>query len=415
MLNAAAEASPKAVRTAYRHLLRGINAAAHFSRPAASNLQRLYRTQYEQVHSQQNDVNPEKTVHKTLLFLLSASHSPVLSAAAAATWKEAYLAHPTTFAKFDTFRSQRSLRLEARAALKKQRVNAAKDGKSSAPGRRTEDELALAGILSPPDDLPQRSAGSHRTLAHKVTRNLASLTYHHLSPHTRMMGLHKRAGGTDASTVPRLTRSRLRASGIFSEDEVEEMGAAGSSSGRTANREHLPSLLIPAKPITGPKLPTGTSQMRWDGQKPVQSFSPAAAAIGTHEGSENAAPTTDEIQRLQTRVEELAGRYMQLKNAAEAKGKSDVPSSPKSQHKGKSSKHKPADPLAAAKEALTQIKGRLKAATKAAQKQREERLIELLPIQALHSLVKDAEKSSGGVWLGATRFGMRARGEWLPP
>ncbi|KDN42202.1 hypothetical protein K437DRAFT_257979 [Tilletiaria anomala UBC 951] len=418
-------------RSTYRHLLRAVTPATHFSRPAAKNLKRLLQTEYKGAIASQvpsGAANPDELAHhgasriyacmipsdpgssltcdlfrtvasRTVQFLLSAAHSPPFSDAQMRAWKVKYRRPRSVEAAFESGRSLRSIKAvqkRQRRELLRRAATAADAGGSSGKGAYVDAATALR--KSRKDRARGRAASfaslfpqGNRTLAHAVTTNLASLTYHHLSPNTRMQPLWRTHGGTDSSTVPRLTQQSIRAAGFAGAHELAGDGDAGEHDAGmyiadAVPRQHTLSLIVPPKPILGPRQPAGAQHKRWDGQRVAQTFAPLASAGD---------PDSD-AARLLHRSEELRQRYEAV--AAQQHG------------------HGGAESAAAqsAKREWKEMRGRWKSAVKTTQRERAEREREARPVRALAKLVRDAQQGSG-VWLGARRFGMKEQGKWLIP
>ena len=119
-------------------------------------------------------------------------------------------------------------------------------------------------------------------LAHRCVANLASLTYHHLSPNTAMQ--RKRAGGSSTSTAP---RKQSVVNEAFAEMDAGTTDTAGGM--------HLHVLHVAPRPVRGP---VGSKPMYWDAQHPEKHL----ANVEDH----------GEMERLERHVEELAEQHATL-------------------------------------------------------------------------------------------------------
>ncbi|CAD6972560.1 unnamed protein product [Tilletia controversa] len=194
-------------RMVYRRLLRAVRASVKFHKPAASNLRRALRGEFVAALSNTSgdpaDVHFEHSARNTIALLLSSAFSPRRDA-------------------FDTSHIAGAKVLAAQTA-------------SARPGPSTATSSSLHKSATEDDDDPTL----HHTLAHKVVENLASLVYHHLSPHTQMQPLSKRGGGTQqVMLVSGRTSSRSRSSSNSQNDiALDVMGGDGPEERYRASRE----------------------------------------------------------------------------------------------------------------------------------------------------------------------------------
>ncbi len=300
------------------------------------------------------------------------------------------------------------------------------------------------------------SSAGGLTLAHKVTTNLASLCYHHLSPHTRMMRPDKRRGGSSsanpASSSSSSTASAARRAAqqlaLFDPDSVGDPFASSPSSSSGAGaapEERIRLLTVPPKPIVGPKVASGSGSgvgssssagagaKLWNGQRPPASAIPADAPIPASTGEGEGGD--ERLARLERKVSALRERYEAMRKqllsekmlppssdgAQQGRGSgSSRPSSP-SAKSGSKGRARAADPQAQAQAQVDAARldfrtaaGELKALRRAAQRAAAQSEMLGRPMQTLAALVAQAQRTSGA-WLGAKRFEVRARGGWLPP
>ncbi|KAE8195942.1 hypothetical protein CF335_g4974 [Tilletia laevis] len=355
----------------YRRLLRAVRASVKFHKPAASNLRRALRGEFVAALSNTSgdpaDVHFEHSARNTIALLLSSAFSPRRDA-------------------FDTSHIAGAKVLAAQTA-------------SARPGPSTATSSSLHKSATEDDDDPTL----HHTLAHKVVENLASLVYHHLSPHTQMQPLSKRGGGTQqVMLVSGRTSSRSRSSSNSQNDiALDVMGGDGPEGdwtnqwGRGQNDSpfsgeyRIPSLQVSSKPVRGPM---GQRPNRWDGQKPMSVFLMQQQQQSSNGETTSTAKSSDSLTALQNRVLYLVERY---RASREAEGESSNRTQKLLQE-------------------VRQVRGVLRSATKKAEQEERKRAVEKLPQQWLHDLVRNAEES-GEAWLGGQRFGKWNRGEWLPP
>lgn len=199
-------------------------------------------------------------------------------------------------------------------------------------------------------------------LAHRCVANLASLTYHHLSPNTAMQ--RKRAGGSSTSTAP---RKQSVVNEAFAEMDAGTTDTAGGM--------HLHVLHVAPKPVRGP---VGSKPMYWDAQHPEKHL----ANVEDH----------GEMERLERHVEELAEQYATLVaqlGAAHAQTK-------------------------AAKTKLVDLRGSLKGMRKMAANRRTEAVLAQCPKDALVDVVKGLAHAER-LCLGVPRWQRWRDGGYLAP
>ncbi|WFD28662.1 hypothetical protein MNAN1_003675 [Malassezia nana] len=196
----------------------------------------------------------------------------------------------TRFSRTRTRSIRQLLRADAEAAMQKAHITADE-------AQRTMSLLVLASLSRQPlegPDMPSRpfsdSLAAH--LAQRIVRNLASLSYHHLSPHTQMQPLHRRTGGSSSNTNKKPGSAMLDAL-LSKADEPydnEQTPPAGL---------RLEALTVTPKPVRGPVQYRHTY---WDGQqtdKHVRAAGHAGSAHGT-------------LHELQERLDELRAQHSQL-------------------------------------------------------------------------------------------------------
>lgn len=218
--------------------------------------------------------------------------------------------------------------------------------------------------------------------AHRIIRNLSSLCYHHLSPHTRMQPISRRIGGTDTTTL----RRRRGSNGLKSK-VLDGASLAMKSFELPATRINaappdltvLPSLVVASKPIRGPIANPFSRRFlpgRWDGQKTVRIIQTTDAFVAHLESM------VESLSEETERAEERFGRYSIEVQELRTK--------------------------------IKKVKGEVKGAIKTRQKVDDRRAIQSGPADILHSVITKAQ-ANNGIWLGARRFEKWASGAWLPP
>lgn len=278
----------------------------------------------------------------------------------------------TRFSRTRTRSIRQLLRADAEAA------NRAPDSDSTTYAQRTMSLLLLASLSRQPmegPDMPSRphtdSLAAH--LSQRIVRNLASLSYHHLSPHTQMQPLHRRAGGSSSNTNKKPGSSVLDAL-LSSADEWD----AGDEEARPAGLR-LDALTVAPKPVRGP---VQYRHIYWDGQhtdKHVRAASDAGSAHGT-------------LSELQDRLDRLREQHVQLVHEFGAK------------HARAQAVH----------DKYVQLRGTVKSLRRAEeQRSTQERLMQC-PADMLCEVI-DAAAATESLWLGRARWAMWRRGEFLPP
>ena len=473
----------------YRQLLRALRSACQHSKPARKNLQRLYRTEFEAhlVKTSSGEAShgsvSSSWLRETIRFMLSAAHSPVISSEAMKSWKTCNADH------LDPLTIKRAFLLgQSETSLSKERKRARKEASGKLLPRVEESgdpelELEDARWLSTLDSQPMNEADEghdsgepaadspqpfrvpvpsrENTLAHRVLVNLSSLTYHHLSPNSRMIPLSRRTGGTSASTAPKLTTRKVQDAGFRSINELyqndsddtapDTQRALTSLTLQESPREHVASLLVPPKPIRGPKQAPGLPNRRWDGQKVVQSFGTLPPALGSSDlasddaferiPAESTADDSDgttithgdeNLTRLQRRASESQQAYETLRQQRydHLHQHSSDPSSNGGQDSAQSAAPRNAkrsdvpteQKVAAARSLWREARGHYRTALKAIERAQEKHRRQSIPVLWLENVVRAAQNSAGqpeedggGVWLGAARFKIRALNGWLPP
>lgn len=216
-------------------------------------------------------------------------------------------------------------------------------------------------------------------LAHRVIYNMASLCYHHLSPHTQMQPFTKkrRVGGTDAANLRRrrsIKTTKIHTSPLDSFENDDEPGASASA----IASQVLPSLVVLPKPLRGP-MRTGDvrplASSRWDGQRPIPMIQTSPAYMAHLQQTVDATG-----KRIREAKERDGGDSAEVKRLTEQ---------------------------------IRSEKGELKAATRKREKEQQRDAAQFDAAILLQSLVKRAEDSSGA-WLGGNRMSRWARGAWLP-
>lgn len=205
------------------------------------------------------------------------------------------------------------------------------------------------------------SASHAAHLAHDLTANLASLTYHHLSPNTPMQ--RKRVGGTSSSTAAR------KQSVV-----TEALSALDDTSSEPTSTQHVDVLRVLPKPVRGP---AGFKPVYWDAQHPEKHLRASSAA---------------ELEALQTRLTELAEQYAALTEAHGPKDRRTID----------------------AKARMVDLRGSLKGMRKAEANRHAEEELAARPKRALYDLVRGLAASES-LWLGVPRWTRWKNGEYLAP
>ena len=242
---------------------------------------------------------------------------------------------------------------------------------SPVAAERTMTFFLLSALYQRPVAQPERKEGppwrpsnfsEAAHLAHSCVANLASLTYHHLSPNTAMQS--KRVGGSSSSTAP---RKQSVVSEAFS-----EMDAGPSDAAANIN---LNVLQVQPKPIRGP---VGSKPVYWDAQHPEKHL----AAVRNHA----------EMDTLQERLNVLAAQYADLVE----------------QH---GADHKLSQ---AARAKLVDLRGSLKGMRKAVAKSAADQAFAQVPKDALYDVVNGLADSAQ-VCVGLPRWTRWRRGDYLAP
>ena len=298
-----------AVRQAYRHLLRAASAATRYSRPAARSVRQLLRADVEAT-VRHGPSDPQCAAEHTMtLLLLSALHN-----------------------------------------------------------RPVHGPAGPSGESWVPSSVSDASA-----LAHKLVHNLASLSYHHLSPNTQMQPKARRAGGTTKSTALQRPSAVARA---LAEDEDGTPPESQVQVERPGLK--LSVLRVAPKPVRGP---VGHRPEYWDGQHPEKHLRAA-------EGGEE----QRELDAVERRIKHL-GEALTASNEEHGR---DHPES------------------TALHSQLIEMRGTLKAIRRAQDRRLAEERLAQRPIAAMEQ-VASALADQEALWIGAARWQQRRRGEWLPP
>lgn len=207
-------------------------------------------------------------------------------------------------------------------------------------------------------------------LARHIVRNLASLSYHHLSPNTQMQPRKRRAGGSDTDTTQ---KTSVLSHALGADDGLNEREEG-------APLARLNILTVAPKPVRGP---VHHRPVYWDGQRPEKHMRMASDA---------------ELSALHTHVE-MQDRLTALKDHAD-KLKNEL-----------GANHKQ---TMAAREKFGQLQGTLKTMRRAAERQRQLEQLKQSPANLLHEIVH-AGAAREQIWMGVPRFTKWQRGEFLPP
>ncbi|KAJ9479247.1 hypothetical protein PHBOTO_002711 [Pseudozyma hubeiensis] len=239
-------------------------------------------------------------------------------------------------------------------------------------------------------------------LAHRVVSNLASLTYHHLSPHTQMQSrthlkqnrarkpqklssLARVLGKVEAdlSLDPSQASSETGLSDVFSGKSQNYGGGPSDGSGETmlnALHMRLGFLMPSVKPVRGP---VSSRLKEWDGQN--------ADRIASEGGLRQMESDLKTIERLladHDHVQRDKGARMPqpalLKQVQQLKGEAE------------------------------ELRRKIKATTRALAQVEAQKQLESIPIEHLSDLVAAAQDSQQ-VLLGKNRWLRRKNGEFLRP
>lgn len=228
----------------------------------------------------------------------------------------------------------------------------------------------------------QKEATKGNLLAHRIIRNMASITYHNLSPHTRMQPLCKdrRIGGTDTGSLRRRrslhVKKRASPSAL---DSFEIESATSSLTGPTVEAEVLTSLQVMPKPIRGPIVPILARKNKvaaWDGQR-TEALLQESPAYQAH---------------LQSKVDLHRARIEDLR----AQPNPDFKKIEKATYE------------------MRQERGPLKGALKRKADADERAAIQAEASNLLWRVASEAQRNTGA-WMGASRISKWASGAWLPP
>lgn len=210
-------------------------------------------------------------------------------------------------------------------------------------------------------------------LSQRIVRNLASLSYHHLSPHTQMQPLHRRAGGSSSNTNKKPGSAVLNAL-LSHAEELETQDEQARPAGL-----RLDALSVTPKPVRGPVQYRHTY---WDGQhtdKHVRAASDAGSAQGT-------------LQELQDRLDQLREQHTKLVHELGAK------------HARVQTVH----------EKYVQLRGTVKSLRRAEEQRVTQERLRQCPADMLCDVV-DAAAATESLWLGRARWELWRRGAFLPP
>ncbi|WFD20949.1 Coronin-like protein crn1 [Malassezia caprae] len=244
--------------------------------------------------------------------------------------------------------------------------------------QRTMSLLLLASLSRQPiegPDMPSRpyteSLAAH--LSQRIVRNLASLSYHHLSPHTQMQPLYRRAGGSSSNTNKRPGSAVLDAL-LSSADEQD----AATEQARPAGLR-LDTLTVMPKPLRGPVQYRHTY---WDGQH-TDKHVRAASDAGSGHGA---------LHELQDRLDRLREQHVKLVHELGAK------------HARVKAVH----------DKYVQLRGTVKSLRRAEEQRSTQERLRQCPADMLCEVI-DAAAATESLWLGRARWAMWRRGEFLPP
>jgi hypothetical protein len=188
----------------------------------------------------------------------------------------------------------------------------------------------------------------------------------------------RRTGGTDSSKLRRrrsATKGRVvRASAMDS----FESDPGYSASSTMVEAEVLPSLVVMPKRNRGPVVPTEARRFgssRWDGQRPVPTIQSSPSYIA----------------HLQAIIDATGEELNRTRERHGAEGRATL----------------------AVLERIRREKGDLKSALKKKEREDDRNAIMSEASSMLHCVVRNAQLNCGA-WLGSSRFGRWAKGEWLP-
>ncbi|KAN0063390.1 hypothetical protein ACQY0O_004556 [Thecaphora frezii] len=379
------------LRHAYRALLRRVPASVRFSRPATSNLARLLRTEIQ------------TRIEAPLPRSASASERSPLSPAQRSEIRGA---------------RQRTLALLLASSHSPRRTPTSTPSASSGGGAGLDLDVAAAAAknataattVAAPGDNAAGWSRLRQTLAHRLVANLSSLTYHHLSPHTRMQSLTKRRAAAEGKPKPLSSLARLLHRTDDRDGIAEGLASESCASGvinATADRIDL--LRVPPKPVLGPK---GAKLPVWDAQDPDKLRS-AASVVAPQEASasgNNAASVAErDIETLRRGHNDLARRRDALKPTAQSQGAGAAERSQAKREVAQIEKQQTKLQVE-----IKMLERKLKTLQRSSAKQDREKRIQSIAIDLLADTVSRAQ-SNEKVWIGKSRWGIRRRGGWLPP
>lgn len=277
----------------------------------------------------------------------------------------------------------------------------------------------LAWNPSPSKATVKAETELHHTLANEIIKNLSSLTYHHLSPHTQMQALNPNRRGLKKPMLAGAHASNAaRAQPGMTSDDValDELGGTSdafamdnSSFSPFSSQYHIPSLQVPPKPTRGP---VGSKPKRWDGQNPT-----VILALGQQrQRSDSQASSTTAmatIQSLEARVAVLREQHAIAKQKEESDGTTlgGEKSASNANRRKPNSNASPADQLL---RQMREVRGVLKSTRFQFEKEQRNRAIVSLPQERLKELIRNVEATER-VWVGGERMSKWAKGEWLSP
>lgn len=352
--------SNEVISRLYRSVLRSSASAVRFSRPATLNSRRYLRD--DLAHELKLDkVDPNSARHAQLRHYAETTSAFHLSSAISARELAEY------DARYTAFRSDRDRQTEA---VETQTIDTA-----------TEKSQPVV-----------THARYQVSLPHRVISNLASLTYHHLSPNTRMQKkpvrlpeAKKSKPATSVKTIARVLAKREQAASSENDGETSPSLSEGDYRELLGDRGFDANVLRRCLSFLqpSPKARRGPFQSRspsWNGQDFAKLESPGVLAV-----------LQEDLDILQDVERRLSSRDTMTYHAA--------PSSKVLQ--------KMRDEIA---QIQVQIKGKL---TRAKQRAETEQF-EAISIDMLANLVSSAQ-STEKLWIGQKRWLARQRNDFLPP
>ncbi|EPQ26499.1 uncharacterized protein PFL1_05821 [Pseudozyma flocculosa PF-1] len=348
---------------------------------------------------------------RTLALLLASSHSPRRLLLGSCP--------PTTAPKAQA---------EAAAAAA---ANHDGEGARGAQANNGSDE---GGVVRPHLGRPRQ------TLAHRLMANLASLTYHHLSPHTRMQPLSRRRARAEQKPRPLSSLARMLNKNDGESSAIDDaataanaatgspgaVGAAPNSSSAAtdwlaaeadvagiinATADRLEILRIPPKPVLGP---LGGRLRTWDAQNPDKfRYAPQEAASSVGVGGGGGSSTTSssiaerDIEVLQRGLSDLKARKEALLQSSSSRAAVV--------DRKTASELKQIDKQAAKMEReVKELEHKMRVRSKNATRQDRAQRIQSIAIDLLADVVNRAQTNEK-IWIGKSRWEIRRRGGWLPP